>query len=139
MREAIPCQRLGGGRAEQLVVDIRPQLRVAADQRHQPLQHRDLAAAAKAQQAARQQPGLAGQPRRDLGRRHLQQQRDQVIVAMEPCAAAAALAERVEQPLDPLVQPVVQRECQDAGVQRIERKPRGDRCDPAIGRRVRAR
>ena len=53
---------------------------------------------------------------------------------MEPCRTAATLAQAVEQPLDPLLQPVVQRQSEDFCFQRIEVEGFGNRRQPPIDR-----
>ena len=117
-----------------MVVEIGCRRHVLADQRRQPLQHVQLAIPLKTQQAARQQLRVGRQPRLDLGGWRVQQQRDQTGVPVEPGDAAAALAHCIEQPLDPLIQLVVQRQRENRRFQRIECKGFGDRREPAIGR-----
>jgi hypothetical protein len=63
----------------------------------------------------------------------LEQKRDQTGVTMKSSDETAALARCVEQPLNTLVQFIVQRQCEHARFQGIECEGPGDRLDPAIG------
>jgi hypothetical protein len=91
------------------------------------------AVSAARRKSAEIRPAIRRQPHLDRGCGRAQQERDQPGVAMKPGDAAAALAHCVEQPVDPLVQLIVQCEREHTRFQRIQPQGLGDRLDPAIG------
>ncbi len=133
MGEGVPGQRLVQGRPEELVAQVGSGADPAPDQRHDPVEHLDVAVRLDMEQPAREQPRLRQQPRLDLRREGADEQSDQPGVAVEAVLPVMALGDRVEQALDPAIQPVVQGEFSDSGLDRVEVERCRERPQPARG------
>ncbi len=91
MGEGVPGQRLVQRRPEELVAQVVGRANSAPDQRHDPVEHLDVAVLLDVEQPAREQLRLRQQPRLDLGGEGADVQGDQPGVAVEAVLPVMAL------------------------------------------------